>query len=84
MSLTKSKYWAAFQNDTVDRAFSHCNPSSRAIRAFLPLENCEFDDLIPTPSTDSWAKRYSTVYRIRNVADIARAVELLEVAYQRI
>ena len=82
--IVESKYWAAFQNDLDGKAFSHCNPSSHAIRVFLPFEEDEFNGLIPTPSSEHWADKYPTIFTIRRKEDIDKAVDLLEIAYQRV
>jgi len=80
-TITESKYWATFRKKSVDKVFSHCNPSAHKIRVFLPIEEKEFPDLTKTPSTNEWADRYPTIFRIEGEKDIKRSVDLLIIAY---
>lgn len=76
LDYTEAKYWAAFKAGT-SGAVAQLNPSQRSIRLFLPLDSRSEQDLKPTPSTGTWAKRFQSVFDIASEQDLARAGQLI-------
>ena len=76
LNYTEAKYWAAFKTET-SGAVAQLNPSQGSIRLFLALESGSEQDLKPTPSTGTWAKRFRSVFDIASEQDLLRASQLI-------
>jgi predicted HNH restriction endonuclease len=79
LDYSEAKYWAAFKAGT-SGAVAQLNPSQGSIRLFLPLDSSSEQDLKPTPSTGTWAKRFRSVFDIASEKDLARAGKLILLA----
>lgn len=76
LNYTEAKYMAAFKAGT-SGAVARLNPSQGRVRLFLPVDSGSEQDLKPTPSTGTWAKRFHSVYDIASEQDLPRAAELI-------
>lgn len=79
-----TKYWTSFKNVKAGIVFSHCNPSAKSIRIFLPMAPEFFHGLEPSPSTKHWGDKYPSLYRLDEERNIAIAVQLLQTAYHKL
>ena len=79
LKYTEAKYWAAFKSGR-SGAVAQLNPSQRSVRLFLTLDTSSEQDLKPTPSTGTWAKRFPSVFDIASQQDLPRAVQLIQSA----
>jgi predicted HNH restriction endonuclease len=76
LDYTEAKYWAAFKAGT-SGAVAQLNPSHGTMRLFLPLDSRSAQDLKPTPSSGTWAKRFQSVFDITSEQDLPRAGQLI-------
>lgn len=54
------------------------NPAKESIRLFLPFDPEVHDQLIPSPSSKSWGKRFPAVLRIKSEKQLETAAGLIE------
>ena len=80
LEYSESKYWASFKTESPRRAIANLNPAKRSLRLFLTLDPRGEPDLRQTPSTDSWALRFPSIFQIAGDGDLTRAEQLIRMS----
>jgi len=76
------KYWASFKSSETKRKIVHLHPQKGQIRLFTILDQSFDDSLERAPNTGTWAKNFPSMFKIKSVALINKACDLIMSSYQ--
>jgi len=83
LKFAESKHWVTFMPSVSSKTVIHMNPNKNTIRVFLPFEPSYDRVLVTTPSTRGWARKYPSVFTIRDRSDLQKCVDLIHSAILR-
>ena len=82
LEMSESQYWVSFKTRNMRTTSVHINPKINTMRVFLPFNPSYHRRLKTTPSTDSWAEKYPSIFKVEGVSDIPQAIQFINSAIQ--
>lgn len=82
MEASNKDYWVTFKSYVTNRNFVIFNPQVNQIRMFTKLDISVDPSLQRTPSSNSYARLYPSIFVIKSEAMIPKVIELIMSSFE--